>query len=250
MAGHSKWANIKHKKGAADRRRGQLFTKLARAISVAAREGGADLEMNFALRLAVDKAKASNMPKENIERAIERGSGGGKGEDLERILYEGYGPSGTAILVAALTDNRNRTAGDVRSTFTRHNGNLGESGSVAWQFAQRGILAYEEPPMQPDEVALLAIDAGALDVETDDDVVTVYTEVANFRSVRDALAATGLEASTAEIGMVPTVEVEIDEKPTMQVLRLLEALEDLDDVEQVWSNLSISEEAAAQFAAA
>jgi YebC/PmpR family DNA-binding regulatory protein len=250
MSGHSKWSTIKHKKGAADAKRGKLFTKIARMIAVAAREGGSDIETNFALRLAVDRAKGANMPKDNIERAIERGAGGGKGEDLQRVLYEGYGPNGTAILVSALTDNRNRTVGEVRFVFSKFNGSLGEAGSVAWQFDQRGILVFENLEKDPDEVALLAIDAGALDVETDNDAVTVYTEVADFQRVKEALAQAGLDTDNADLGMVPSVEVEVSPKETMQVMRLLEGLEDLDDIEQVWSNLSIDDEAAQEFAAA
>jgi YebC/PmpR family DNA-binding regulatory protein len=250
MSGHSKWSTIKHKKGAADKRRGQLFTKLARGIAVAAREGGADPDMNFALRLAVDKAKGANMPKDNIERAIEKGAGGGKGDTLDRVLYEGYGHQGTAILVSALTDNRNRTVAEVRATFVRHGGSMGEAGSVAWQFSPRGIITLHAPAMDPDEVALLAIDAGAADVETEEDEVTVYTEVPDFQRVREALAASGLEIHDAELGMIPNAPISLDEKHTLQVMRLLEALEDLDDVDQVWSNLDISDEAAAQFEAA
>ena len=250
MAGHSKWANIKHRKGAVDKKRGKLFTKLARAIAVAAREGGGDPDMNVSLRLAVDKAKAANMPKDNIERAIERGTGGGKGDELERILYEGYGPNGTAILISALTDNRNRTAAELRTAFTKHNGSLGESGSVAWQFNQRGIITFEDPSADPDEIALAAIDAGAVDVETEPEQVTVYTEVNDFQRVLDSLEAAGLQPSKSDLGMVPSVEVELEDKQTAQVMRLLETLDDLDDVDEVWSNISISDEAAMEFAAA
>jgi YebC/PmpR family DNA-binding regulatory protein len=250
VAGHSKWANIKHKKGAADKRRGQLFTRLARAITVAAREGGPDMDGNFNLRLAADKARAANMPKENIERAIQRGVGGAKGDDLVRIVYEGYGPHSTAVMIAATTDNRNRTAGEVRNVFTRHGCSLGESGSVAWQFAQRGVITVEGGAIDPDEVALLAIEAGASDFEAADGAVVIYTDVPDFHRVREALAASGLEAADAEIAMVPTNEVELDAKKTLQVMRFLESLEDLDDVDNVWSNVSISDEAAAEFEAA
>jgi YebC/PmpR family DNA-binding regulatory protein len=250
MAGHSKWANIKHKKGAADKRRGQLFTRLARAVTVAAREGGPDVEGNFNLRLAVDKARAANMPKENIERAIQRGAGGAKGDDLQRIVYEGYGPHSTAVMIAATTDNRNRTAGEVRNVFTRYGCSLGETGSVAWQFSQRGVFTIEGGNLDADEIALAAIDAGAVDVDASDTTVMVYTEVPDFQKVREALGAAGIEPTDAELAMVPNLEVDLDAKKTVQVMRFLESLEDLDDVDSVWSNVSISDEAAAEFEAA
>jgi YebC/PmpR family DNA-binding regulatory protein len=250
VAGHSKWANIKHKKGAADKRRAQLFTRLARAITVAAREGGPDVDSNFNLRLAVEKARGANMPKENIERAIQRGVGGAKGDDLQRIVYEGYGPHSTAVMIAATTDNRNRTAGEVRNVFTRHGCSLGETGSVAWQFTQRGVITIEEPALDPDEVALLAIDAGAADVESSEDAVAIYTEVSDFQRVREALAGAGLTAADAELAMVPNLEVDLDAKKTLAVLRFLEALEELEDVDNVWSNVSISDEALREFEAA
>ncbi len=250
MSGHSKWSTIKHKKGAADQRRAQLFTKLTRGITVAAREGGADIETNFNLRLAVDKAKAANMPKDNIERAVQRGAGGAKGDDMQRVVYEGYGPNSTAVIVAATTDNRNRTAGEVRNVFTRHGCSLGESGSVAWQFAQRGVITLEEPALPAEDVALVAIDAGAVDVDTDESTVVVYTEVPDFQRVREALMGAGLQITDAELAMVPNTEMELEARKTVTVMRFLEALEELDDVDSVWSNVSISDEAAAEFAAA
>jgi YebC/PmpR family DNA-binding regulatory protein len=250
MSGHSKWSTIKHKKGAADQRRAQLFTKLTRGITVAAREGGPDLEGNFNLRLAVDKAKAANMPKDNIARAIERGAGGAKGDDMQRIVYEGYGPNSTAVIIAATTDNRNRTAGEVRNVFTRHGCSLGELGSVAWQFSQRGVITIEDPPIPSEDVALVAIDAGAIDVDEDESAVVVYTEVADFQKVREALAGAGLPIADAELAMVPNTEIDLDPRKTVSVMRFLEALEDLDDVDAVWSNVSISDEAAAEFAVA
>jgi len=250
MSGHSKWANIKHRKGAADKKRGMLFTKLARAVTIAAREGGADPDMNFNLRLAVDKARAANMPKDNIERAIARGAGGDKGEQLDRIVYEGYGPAGSAILVAATTDNRNRTVGQVRAAFAKHGGNMGESGSVAWQFAQRGTITIPTGGVDPEELALTAIDAGALDVEVDGDLVTVYTEVSDFQRVKTGLEASGLDTSDSELAMIPNAPVQLEDKQALQVLKFIDVLEELDDVDEVWSNIDFSEEVAEQFALA
>ncbi len=250
MSGHSKWANIKHRKGAADRKRGMIFTKLARAITIAAREGGGDPEMNFNLRLAMDKARAANMPKDNIERAIARGAGGDKSEQLDRVVYEGYGPAGSAILVATTTDNRNRTVGQVRSAFSKHGGSLGETGSVAWQFAQRGTINISTGGIDPEELALMAIDAGALDVEEDGDLVTVYTEVSDFQRVKVALEAEGLNTGDSELAMIPTTPIQLEDKQALQVLRFVDVLEDLDDVDQVWTNVDFSEEVAEQFALA
>ncbi len=249
MAGHSKWANIKHRKAAVDKKRGALFTKLARAITSAAREGGEDPDMNFTLRLAVDKARAANMPKDNIERAIQRGVGGLDGESLETVTYEGYGPGGTAIMVVATTDNRNRTAGQVRSTFSKHGGNLGESGVVAWQFDQRGTINIPAAEVDSEMLALEAIDAGALDVEVDSELVVVYTEVADFQKVKTALDEAGYDTSDAELAMIPNVQMELEDKQAMKVMRLVEVLDELDDVDQVWTNLDLSDELMAQLAA-
>jgi YebC/PmpR family DNA-binding regulatory protein len=249
MSGHSKWANIKHKKGAADKRRGAVFTKLARSITVAAREGGGDMEANFALRLAVEKARLGNMPKDNIERAIARGTGDSKGEQIERIVYEGYGPHGSAMLVETVTDNRNRTVGEVRHLFSRYGGNLGETGSVAWQFEQRGMISVPSTGIDADDLALNAIDVGAADVEVESDLVTVYTAVNEFRRVKEALAAAGVDTSEAELAMVPKAPVELAEKDTLSVLRFVDALEDLDDVDRVWTNVQISDAVAEQYAA-
>lgn len=249
MAGHSKWANIKHRKAAVDKKRGALFTKLARAITSAAREGGPDVEMNFSLRLAVDKARAANMPKDNIERAISRGAGGSDGEAYEAITYEGYGPGGVAIMVVATTDNRNRTAGQVRSSFSKHGGNLGESGVVAWQFDQRGTINIPAADVDSELLALEAIDAGALDVEVDSELVVVYTEVSDFQRVKLALDAAGYDTSEAELAMIPSVQMAVEDKQALKVLRLVEVLEDFDDVDQVWSNLELSDELMAQLEA-
>jgi YebC/PmpR family DNA-binding regulatory protein len=250
MSGHSKWANIKHRKGAADKKRGTLFTKLARAITIAAREGGGDPAGNVTLRLAIDKARAANMPKDNIERAIARGTGGDRGAQLERVLYEGYGPHGVAILAAATTDNRNRTVSEVRHVFNKHGGSLGENGSVAWQFVQRGMISVPAAGVDGDELALEAIDAGAIDVELDSELVTVYTAVEDFRRIQDALTAGGYDTTEAELTMLPTVQVDLGDKATLQVLRFVDALEELEDVDEVWTNVSISDAVAEQFAAA
>lgn len=250
MSGHSKWANIKHKKERNDKARGAGFTKLARAITVAAKEGGGNPDMNFNLRLAIDKARAGNMPRDNIDRAIARGTGEGGAISVERVIYEGYGPNGVAVLVDCTTDNRTRTVGEVRSVFNRHSCSIGESNSVAWQFAQRGTIAIPAEGLDPDEVTLAAIDAGAADVEADDDVVTVYTEVEDFAKVKNALAAAGYDTTEAELAMIPSVQAELDVADTLQVLKFIDKLESLDDVDRVWSNLSISDEAAAAFDAA
>jgi len=250
MSGHSKWSTIKHKKGAADKKRAAEFTKLARAITVAAREGGGDASTNFSLRLAVDKARGANMPKDNIERAIAKGVGGDKGEQLDTITYEGYGPGGTAVLVTATTDNRNRTVSELRYVFNKYNASLGESGSVAWQFERRGSISIPTAGVDADELTLAAIDAGALDVEDDEDYLTVYTAVPDFQKVKEALATAGFDTNEAELTMLPTTPIQLEEKQALQVLRFVEALEDLDDVDQVYSNLDISDEVAEQFAMA
>ena len=250
MSGHSKWANIKHKKESADKKRGVVFTKLARAITVAAREGGGDPNSNFTLRLALDKARAGNMPRDNIDRAVARGAGGDKNDALERITYEGYGPHGSAILVAVTTDNRNRTVGELRYQFNKYGGSLGEGGSVAWQFEQRGVISIPADGVDPDDLALQAIDVGALDVEVDEEAVTVYTVTTDFAKVKNALAAAGYPTEDAELAMIPTNQIQLEAKHTLQVMKLADALEDLDDVDQVWSNVEITEEAAAAYEAA
>ena len=250
MSGHSKWANIKHRKAAADKKRGAEFTKLARAITIAAGEGGGDLDANFALRLAVDKARGANMPKDNIERAIARGTGDLKGDALERILYEGYGPNGAAILIDALTDNRNRTVSEIRYLFSRHGGSLGESGSVAWQFERRGMISLPVGDVDPDELALAAIDAGALDIEVDTDFVTVITDATDLREVQGSLRDGGFDTAESDLAMVPTNPVSMEDKQTVSILKLVEALEELDDVDRVWTNVEISDAAAEAFATA
>lgn len=253
MSGHSKWHSIRRTKGVLDQKRGALFTKLAREITVAAREGGSgDPDMNFRLRLAVDKARQNNMPSDNIQRAIDRGMGKGSESAIDEIYYEGYAPGGIAIIVQAATDNRNRTASEVRSTFTKGGGNLGESGSVSWMFENKGLITIEFPSSQkfdPDEVMLQAIDAGADDVEVDGNQVEVYTAFEDLNAVRTALQGQGLPITNVEPLMKPTTPFTPDSETTaMQALRLMEKLEDLDDVQKVYSNLDVSEELAEKFA--
>jgi YebC/PmpR family DNA-binding regulatory protein len=247
MSGHSKWANIKHRKAAADAKRGQLFTKLARAISVAAREGGGDPEMNVPLRLAVEKARAANMPKENVERAIQRGTGELKGEELERIMYEGYGPHGAAIMIEVLTDNRNRAVAEIRRVLGRLGGSLGETGCVAWQFERLGMIVAETDGVDQEGLALEAIDAGALDVEVDGGLITLYTAVDCLSAVREAVFQKGANVCAAEIAMLPKSVLPLDESDVVQNLRLLESLEELDDVQKVHSNIDITDEALRRF---
>lgn len=243
MSGHSKWSSIKHKKGALDAKRGQLFTKLARDITMAARGGGGgDPAMNAPLRLAISRAKDNNMPNDNIERAIQRGTGAGETDTLIEITYEGYGPGGTAVIVEAVTDNRNRTVAEVRAAFSRGGGNLGESGAVAWQFDTRGVITVEATGVDPDEVQLAAIEAGALDVSVEEDEVEVLTDPVDLEAVREALTASGLKVAQAEISRVPRTLISLDEKAAIQTLKLLERLDDLDDVSRVYSNADFPDE--------
>lgn len=249
MSGHSKWSQIKRQKGTNDAKRGQLFTKLGREITIAARDGGGDLNANFRLRLAVQRARESNMPMENVDRAIKRGAGGGEGAALEEITYEGYGAAGAAVLVQAMTDNRNRAAGEIRSTFTRNGGNLGESGCVAWLFDNKGIISIDPGSSDPDDIALLAIDAGAEDVQVEDGSVEVYTNPSDLETVRQTLEKSKVNITNAEVSMTPKTTVEADSKATAQVMRLIERLEELDDVQRVYSNIEVSEEALAEYSA-
>jgi YebC/PmpR family DNA-binding regulatory protein len=246
MSGHSKWSTIKRQKGANDARRGALFTKVAREISVAARQGGGDPDANYRLRLAIEKARSVNMPADNIKRTIDKATGGGEGEQYEEIVYEGYGPGGVAILVEAATDNRNRTAAEVRSIFTKAGGQLAGSGAVAWQFEPRGLITVAAG--DPDEVALVAIDAGASDVDTTVEPVEIYTEPADLEAVRRALERAGVEVEQAESAMIAKQTVELDEGKARQALRLVELLEDLDDVQRVTANFDIPEEVFAEVA--
>jgi YebC/PmpR family DNA-binding regulatory protein len=246
MSGHSKWATIKRQKGANDQKRGQLFTKLAREIAVAARAGGPDPDANFRLRLAVQKARSENMPKDNIDRAIERATSAGNADNFDEISYEGYAPGGVAVVIQALTDNRNRTVGEVRSALTRAGGTLGESGSVAWMFDNVGLISVDANGGDPEEIALVAIDAGADDVSIDDDGIEVYTEVQSLHVVQDALVAAGLTVNSADPVMKPKATVTPDSASAIKVIKLLEKLEDLDDVQQVYSNLEFTDELLAE----
>ncbi|GAC1320773.1 MAG: YebC/PmpR family DNA-binding transcriptional regulator [Chloroflexota bacterium] len=244
MSGHSKWSSIKRQKGATDAKRGQLFTKLGREIAVAARDG-ADPTMNSRLRLAIQRARDANMSLDVIDRAVKRGAGAGEGANYQEVSYEGYGPSGVAILVEALTDNRNRAAAEIRSVFNRNGGNLGELGSVRWLFQAKGVITIDTVGQDADEIALVAIDAGAEDVHVDRGVVDIYTEPGQMEAVRTALEAQGFVVESSESDMVPTTTVQLDERSAEQTMRLLERLEELDDVHRVYSNSDIPDEVAA-----
>ena len=236
MSGHSKWSSIKHQKGVADARRGQLFTKLTREIIVAVREGGSNPDTNFRLRLAVQRARDSNMPMDNIERSIKKGSGELEGMTLTEVILEGYGPSGTAILVEALTDNRNRTIQDVRGAFTKHGGSLGENGCVSWIFDTKGLITVKTDGLDADALALNAIDAGADDVKVESGYVEIYTNPADLEAVRSALEAKEIPIASAELLKVPKTVVQLNEKAAMQTLKLLDKLEELDEMQHVSSN--------------
>jgi YebC/PmpR family DNA-binding regulatory protein len=245
MSGHSKWATIKRKKGAADIRRGQTFTKLARELEFAAREGG-DPNFNFRLRLAIDKAKAENMPKDNIDRAIKRGAGTGEGiTQLEEITYEGYGPHGVGVVIQVVTDNRNRTVSEIRRALTRAGGSLGESGSVAWMFDNKGAITVPMKGQNEDQVFELALEAGAEDVQFTDELAEVYTTPSDLQAVRQAFQDAKLPMEGAELSMIPKTYVALSPADTLQVMNLVEALEELDDVSKVYSNLEITDEALA-----
>jgi YebC/PmpR family DNA-binding regulatory protein len=249
MSGHSKWSSIKHRKAAADAKRGQQFTKLARAITVAAREGGADPEANPALATAIQKARDLSMPKDNIQRAIDRGTGAGAdAAAIERLVFEGYGPGGAAILVEALTDNRNRTSAEVRHAFSKHGGNLGEPGSVAWVFEKRGVIVVDGDRYGEDDL-IPAIDAGAEDVEEDGDLLKVIADPADLAAVREALEEAGVEIQSSDLTMEPRNVVEVGEPDAPALLRLLDALEDQDDVNEVHANFDIPQEVLEQAAA-
>jgi YebC/PmpR family DNA-binding regulatory protein len=240
MSGHSKWSSIKHKKAATDARRGQLFTKLARAITVAAREGGGDPEANYTLAAAIEKARSYSMPKENVQRAIDRGTGaGGSGEEIVRAVYEGYGPGGVAILVDALTDNRNRTSAELRHAFDKSGGSLGEPGSVAWQFEKRGVVLVDASRYSEDDL-IAAIDAGADDVSADGDLLKVTAEPSNLSAVRAALQESGVEVQSAEVTMEPQSVVEVSAPgEARRLMQLVDTLDDHDDVEAVHANFDI-----------
>lgn len=242
MSGHSKWSTIKRQKGANDARRGQLFTKLAREITVAAKSGVPNPEANNRLRLAIQKARLVNMPNDNIDRAIKRATGDGGAAAYEEIYYEAYGPQGTALMIHALTDNRNRTVGEVRAVLTRANGRLGETGSVAYLFDQLGVARVTLGAADADEVSLAAIEAGAIDIDVDDDegVLEIRCAVGDLHAAQDAMEALGLAVESAEVSMVPKTTVNLDEAHAVQVVRLVERLEDLEDIQQVYTNLELS----------
>lgn len=242
MSGHSKWATIKRKKGAADAKRGQLFSKLSRAIIVAAKEGGPDPESNATLANAIQKARDNSMPKDNIERAIQRGAGGGEGDAYESMVYEGYAPGGVAVIATILTDNRNRTASDLRHIFTKNGGSLGTPGSVAWQFDRKGLVLVEREAVGEDELMELALAGGAEDVAEDGAQWQITTEPGDFMAVREALDGGGVGYASAELTMVPKSTVEVSEREARQILRLIDELEDNDDVQGVYANFDISEE--------
>ncbi len=242
MSGHSKWSTIKRKKGAADAKRGKIFTKLIREISTAARIGGGDVDANPRLRLVVDKAKSANMPKDNIARAIQKGVGGGEGESYDECVYEGYGPGGVAILVEALTDNKNRTVGEIRHVLTRFGGNLGASGCVSYLFEKKGTISIDTASVDSDRLMEAALEAGAEDLLESEDVIDVVTSPSEFESVKQALEGESIALIRAELTMEPTTSVELAGDHAASMLKLADALEDLDDVQNVFANFDISEE--------
>ena len=241
MSGHSRWAQIKRQKGVADARRGQLFTKLTREIIVATRQGGSNPEANFRLRLAIQRARDNNMPLDNIERAIKRGSGGIEGTNLVEMVLEGYGPGGAAILVEVLSDNRNRTVQDIRHIFSSHGGSLGENGCVAWLFDAKGLITIETNDLDAEELVLKAIDAGAEDVKVENNYVEIYTKPEELEPVRKTLEQKNLPIASARLSMVPKTIVELEERPALQTLKLLDKLEELDEVQHVASNADFAD---------
>ena len=249
MSGHSKWATIRHKKGALDAKRGKIFTKLIKEITIAARMGGGDSSGNARLRTAIEAARAANMPQDNITRAIKKGTGELEGVNYEEVIYEGYGPGGTAILAECQTDNRNRTSSEIRHIFTRHNGNLGEVGCVNWMFHKKGEILIDAPGVSEDDVITAALDAGAEDVKTEDKVFDVITRPNDLEKVKTALQKANIPISSAKVSMVPQTTVRLEDKDAEQMLRLMEALEDHDDVQNVYANFDIPDEVIEKVAA-
>lgn len=246
MSGHSKWSTIKRKKGAADAKRGAEFTRLSREVTLAAREGGGDPDTNFRLRLAVDKARAANMPKDNIERSIKKGTGEDKdGVDFEEVTYEGYAPNGVAVILECMTENRNRTVAEIRHGLSKGGGSLGENGSVAWQFDRISYFTFPEDKMDFDAAFELAIEAGADDVSSDDGMIEIVGPVTSYKDISDALKAAKVEVEDAGLRMEPKQEMELGVADTLKVLKVIENLEDLDDIQNVYHNMSISDEAMA-----
>lgn len=247
MSGHSKWSTIKRKKGAADAKRGQVFTRLTRELLMAAREAGADVETNFRLRLAIERARAQNMPKDNIERAIKRGTGEAKeGEAFEEVTYEGYAPSGVALMIKCVTENRNRTVAEIRHALARAGGSLGEGGSVAWQFKHMAYFSLSSDGLDFDKIFEMAVEAGADDVTQEGDMIEIYAPVVHFKTLNDRFRIAKVDIEEAELRMVPKQEMELDFNDTEKVLKSIEVLEELDDVHSVFSNLHISEEVLAK----
>ena len=242
MSGHSKWANIKHRKAAVDAKRGKVFTKLIRELTVAAKHGGGDAESNPRLRTAISAAKNQNMPNDTIDRAIKRGTGEIGGDDFQELSYEGYGPGGSAVLVQTLTDNKNRTVSDIRRIFTKHGGSLGENGCVAWMFHMKGRIAFEKDKVEEDRIIEIALEAGAEDVVTEESELVVITPPEEFETVKSAIDGAGLTYENAEVTMIPQNSVKIEGKEAEHMIRLMEALEDSDDVQNVYSNFDVSEE--------
>lgn len=247
MSGHSKWHSIKHQKGVADARRGKLFTKLTREIIMASREKGSDPDLNARLRLAIQKAKDANMPSDNIQRAIKRGEGTLEGANYQEATFEGYGPGGAAIMVSVQTDNRNRTVQEIRSSFSKSGGNLGENGSVAWLFDPKGIISIDTEGADPDEITLKAIDAGAEDVVTGEGYIEIYTLPEDMDDLLKSLEAAGITASSAEVSQVAKTTLSLEESTQLQILRLLDKLEDLDDVQSVVSNVDFDDDVIEQY---
>ncbi len=241
MSGHSKWKTIKNRKAAQDNKRGQVFTKIARQITVAAKEGGADPDSNVKLRIAIDNAKAVNMPNDNVERAISKGIGGLDGNNYEEIVYEGYGPNGVAILLEALTDNRNRTASELRHSFSKNGGNLGESGCVAWIFEKKGLLVVDKEIVNEEELMLAAIEAGAEDVEIEDEVFKVLTDPSSFLVVKKSLTDSGISFLATEVTMIPQNTVTVTPMESNRLEKLVDILEELDDIQAVYCNFEVSE---------
>ncbi len=241
MSGHSKWATIKHKKGAQDKARGKLFAKLIRQVEVAAREGGGDIESNATLRTMFQKARDASVPMDTIERAIKRGTGELEGVNYEEITYEGYGIGGVAVMVETMTDNRNRTVAELRHLFSKNGGNLGESGSVAWMFDKKGLIVVDKAAKSEDELFEIAIEAGADDVQTEGDVFEIYTAPENFEAVHEAVKAAGIEPQAAEISMIPQNYIKLEGSDAKQMLKLYDAIDDNDDVQKVYANFDIDE---------
>lgn len=251
MSGHSHWSTIRRKKGAADAKRGQLFTKLAKEITVAAREGGGDPSMNLRLQYAIDRAKSQNMPKDGIERAIKRGTGELKdGVQIDEITYEGYAPHGIALMMECVTDNRNRAVADIRHTLNRFGGNFAEAGAVAWQFSRISYFAFPLNGHDPDDIFELAVEAGADDVTFVNELVEIIAAVESFKEISDRLKEAGIEAQDAELRMIPNNEIELGVDETVQVLKVIESLEDLEDVQRVFSNMRLTDQIMAELEAA